>query len=100
MSRTGSSLRWRAMKAYFTATLSRRTPPLFLGSPAPASAAHSHASTSLALLPLSQLREPQPAVWAAACTVGFAPCLGISPGALNRAVQLQSLSPRTEAPPA
>src|SRR3989304_3336932 len=46
MSRTGNSPRWRAIQAYFTATLSRRTPPLFLGNPAPGAARHSPAVTA------------------------------------------------------
>src|SRR2546430_7357431 len=42
--RTGYSARWTAMQAYLTGTLSRRTPPLFLGSPAPGARSEEHTS--------------------------------------------------------
>src|SRR5688572_16062328 len=39
------------MQAYFTATPSRRTPPLFLGNPAPVVIAHSRAAAGRPLVP-------------------------------------------------
>src|SRR5262245_28321844 len=86
------------MPAYFTATPSRRTPPLFLGSRALGAVAHSHAAAG-ALPPPASARPPASAASALRQTGAAAPHQGKSRRPLSPVAPLPLASPIAGADP-